>query len=500
MKGRLFGDPQSFAIGHELRTDPDGCDATWGALRLFAGGRLITRGLVDGEITDSIEISLGRVAAWLAEVWETIAHESRLPSDRAIVAAHWYAHALRSPPERPETLRRLVDERRRWWKSHSLGAAVPGFRIPDIHFRRVADEVEVSWDDAEWRTVPGGAIVLEPPDAIRLPAPVVLLPLLEWLEFLSSEVASRDARSAGLPARVAELRAGKSAETRALRAAGSAVEKAIERLVRDFGADRDVVVKRLLGLSASSAGAGPFLGELPAPVLLYRSASPRLSPSDVEALANLCEVAANAVGPTSTEWMDPDPCPLEPEECTASGVELALAFREKLGIPEDATLTGDRDLEAQIRELGISICDLALQDPKVDGVAVAGERHAPTIGVNKQGRFSRTQWGRRMSLAHELCHLAHDGGPTRRVGIVSNPWAPPELERRANAFAITLIAPAAAIEAELPGEPEDWTLAAVRRAMRSLGVGATALTWQLHNVGRITDADRRELLDALTEG
>lgn len=62
-----------------------------------------------------------------------------------------------------------------------------------------------------------------------------------------------------------------------------------------------------------------------------------------------------------------------------------------------------------------------------------------------------TPWGERMVLAHELCHLLIDRHQARPLKILSGPWAPPLLERRANAFAAELLLPTAALRAALKG-------------------------------------------------
>ena len=102
-----------------------------------------------------------------------------------------------------------------------------------------------------------------------------------------------------------------------------------------------------------------------------------------------------------------------------------------------------------------------------------------------------------MTLAHELCHLLHDG-ETSRVGIVSNRWAPYLMERRANAFAAMLLMPDAALEAALDRRSERWTRHDLCRAMHQLGVGVTALTRQLRNRGWISESEREGWVDELT--
>jgi Zn-dependent peptidase ImmA (M78 family) len=57
---------------------------------------------------------------------------------------------------------------------------------------------------------------------------------------------------------------------------------------------------------------------------------------------------------------------------------------------------------------------------------------------------------RRAVLAHELCHLLHDGGKRDLLAIVSRPEEDLSYEQRANGFAPSFIAPASAVQ--LAGE------------------------------------------------
>ena len=97
-----------------------------------------------------------------------------------------------------------------------------------------------------------------------------------------------------------------------------------------------------------------------------------------------------------------------------------------------------------------------------------------------------------MTLAHELCHLLYDLEDDGRVGVVSNPWAPQAMERRANAFAAMLLMPREALRSVLPREPRDWSIDGLREAMATLGVGKSALTWHMYNLGLITSPSERE--------
>jgi Zn-dependent peptidase ImmA (M78 family) len=257
-------------------------------------------------------------------------------------------------------------------------------------------------------------------------------------------------------------------------------------------------VRALLG-AADAAGPG-LVTEASLPALLFRASSPRLSIDDIVTLARLAAVEPGSPNAEFAALGQPSVPPANLDTITADGVELALRARAELAVPPSAALEQDLDLERVVlARLGVRVEEVHLDDPWIDGVAVAAPNQRPLIAVNRTGRFARTPWGRRMTLAHELCHLLHDVDDRGRVAIVSNPWADAARERRANAFAVTLLAPEAAIEAVLDRDPSGWSKARLRRAMEILGVGLTTLTRQLQNLGWISASEREAWVDELAE-
>lgn len=169
-----------------------------------------------------------------------------------------------------------------------------------------------------------------------------------------------------------------------------------------------------------------------------------------------------------------------------------------MGIEPGLPLSGDLDLESKLLpRLGVVVRDFTLEDKEIDGLAMFAPGKSPLTGVNLTGKYSSTRWGRRMTLAHELCHLLYDLSDGQSVGIVSNPWAPELLEKRANAFAAMLLMPRLALEVSMPANPRQWTPEDLHGAMRFLGVGRTALMNHLHNLGFISHSERDAWLDAI---
>jgi len=517
----MHGSRERFALGFDLIEDPDHASplalrTSWAKFQIWVGGRNLTAGVsASGAYLTEAACPALPIVKWLLDNWDPLLHQERLPRPaHAASSAAWYVASLKEVPSKSDDLDTLLDIRRAWWKNHGLGAALPDFRIPDVHFRRFAESIEISWDDHDWRTVPGGINLVEPPGAAYLPVEEVVEVLLGWcrdvldcvLDVLAhgttstqSEISQAKGDIADLQMKLSQLNSVGRQEKRLRLAAGVDIERAARRIRSIAGIDNiDIkdTVRSLLGMKHSPSGG--FFARLSLPVLLYRSASPQLSESDLENLIGLCNTSELITAPVK-HFRDPAPCSPSPEDTTQDGYDLAIEFRSTLGIPENEPLKGPFDIEKCIlQQLGIRIRDIRLTDEGVEGVAIFREGFEPIVAVNLSGRFARSPWGRRMTLAHELCHLLRDGEEAGAVGIVSNHWAPYLLERRANAFAAMFLAPEAALDAVLDRDTGRWTRADLKHAMKHLGIGVTTLTRQLYNLRWISGIERDAWVDELT--
>lgn len=87
-----------------------------------------------------------------------------------------------------------------------------------------------------------------------------------------------------------------------------------------------------------------------------------------------------------------------------------------------------------------------------------------------------------MTLAHELCHLLVDRSKAAPLMIASTPWAPAEIERRANAFAAELLLPRAGMVKEAGDLLARGDVEGARdRLKRTFKVGDTVCRHQLRN-------------------
>lgn len=508
----IAGDRHRFALGFELRDDPDAGSwlrrKSWARFQIWVGDRNLTLGhAVSGEAVDAAEVPLLPVVEWLAEAWDPLLHEERLPRpSKATSAASWRIDVLARLPSSSVDLDRLLDDRHAFWRRHGLGSALPAFRVPDLHLRRRGGGIELSWDDREWRTVPTGVLLAERPGHAILPAAEVATVLMHFADAVLGALAAEAEAEPEAMRHIDMLRdrlaAHRSADRHVERLrwlAGVDLDAAARRLrsmAGIVGGDLQETVRALLGLDSPQAPALVTQPTLPA--LLFRSSAPRLSPDDLNVLIRLARETDGCAQPALEALRVAAPLPSSAAAVTADGLDRALQVREALALPPEATLTGVQDLESVILpRIGVQIREIHLDDVGVDGIAISGPGIAPTIAINLTGRRARTKWGRRMTLAHELGHLLFDVDVTGRVGIVSNAWADAAAERRANAFAVMLLAPEPAIEAVLSRDAvERWTRGDLEAAMTRLGVGVTTFAWQLQNLGWIDDATKEYWLDA----
>jgi Zn-dependent peptidase ImmA (M78 family) len=81
--------------------------------------------------------------------------------------------------------------------------------------------------------------------------------------------------------------------------------------------------------------------------------------------------------------------------------------------------------------------------------------------------------------------------------MISGPWAPRELEQRANAFAAALLMPPDCLRKSCPGSGRPFTFDVLLDLAKRLWVSTDALAHHLENLGLIDQATRDTLLAQL---
>jgi len=166
------------------------------------------------------------------------------------------------------------------------------------------------------------------------------------------------------------------------------------------------------------------------------------------------------------------------------GFRLAHRTRQLLGLGETAPIESLRSLFEE--KLQIPLIQQVL-DERFAGATLANGPHRGIV-VNESGR-NHNVWVRRMTMAHELCHLLWD--PDQRLnrlvvdeydaidGTDTSPTDPVEI--RANAFAVSFLAPPKAVR-ELQSVYSNNRIRLVSELMNRFGISATAANRHFSNV------------------
>lgn len=498
----LAGDTSKFALRLGLQEDPHaGASATpeesasWGSFQIWVHGRNLCAHMEMSETLHSVHWYLLPFLEWVADSWDALLHEERLPNANAGTTAAESLNLTRFPPPSlpgPEAELEWESAWYSWRLRHAIHAARSGGLFPDVTIRRWRDDVEVSWTagplpgrPAEFRyefLAPTGQARLDPIDVAK--------PLHAVVSAATTELASRlpeSERVAALSARLNRLRNDERHEQRVAWLAGLRTDhgEAVTRwrsIVDRLTSATDEVRQLVLGHHVD----GLVMTEAPTAALLFGSASPTISPRDIDALLELASLAIDAdyADISLSELVRPEPIP-SAADVAAAAYELAAEVLEAVG------WTGRYvDVQGILFGLDISVRDVTLTDERLRAIAVAGQPFRPTVGLNTRYRWADDR-SRRFSFAHELCHILFDQSRRQRVAVVSGPWAPRDVERRANAFAAGLLMPPSAIERVIEDDGlHIETVAGMAALSDALGAGASATLQHTYNLGYIDRATR----------
>ncbi|HEV7221132.1 MAG TPA: ImmA/IrrE family metallo-endopeptidase [Pirellulales bacterium] len=358
--------------------------------------------------------SLDRVIVWLADHWREIAHgiDRRPPplQHQGVAASRAYDNAkLDSSAAAPE-----VNE---WWARHAMRAADE--ELPNIFFERQADELLISWDATpsqnRFYKIYSGEHILP----VTFAAPKLRqliqsrLPAMQ----LTEEERSRLLR---------EVSNDSAAGYATLRFYNPSISS--EWLTQQGFSDRDAQQ-----LALGGTGRHPIVGLLRSSygtsinVQGYELVLGMLQPSDDKSFEGLRTLSKGINSHVDVR---------EPWE---SGYRLARLIRQMLNL----SAQDDVNVELVCRDAGIDIRDADFSDPIIRGVCVGAPAYKPLIIINRSSPDASGPSGRRITLAHELCHLLFDRSRLRNLARFD--WDAAEndrlLEMRANAFAVELLVP-----------------------------------------------------------
>lgn len=500
---RLGGDTSKFAIKITFSDDPDpGFGASheeslsWGSFEIWVNERNLCATQFGGEIMGSVHWYLLPLLEWWVANWDPIFHEERLPNQNAGADSQDSLQRTRDAPPLLSAAAAAAWERtwHDWWARHCVEASRAGGLFPSICFRRWREKVEVSWDGSLAPARPPGVQFVQGLGSARLPAKEVAVPLHAVLAEAISHLLSRcpgSQRLASLRVNAAELASGGEDRLAWLLGLGETLPKMRESL----GAVRQAV--EALPARVRDAILGPphepelVFAPFPA-ALMFGAASPDLSSHDrIRLIRHLADAFDSAQGRVDELAADK---PVEGGDAWSQGYELADDVLGALDTRQESR--GQVDVRAILRKLGVSIVETELEDRLTRAVAIAGESYRATILLNRAHRANAYPTGARFTLAHELCHLLYDRAFAREVALPSGPWAPRDVERRANAFAAMLLMPLERVRhamAVSSGEPGSREL--VMDVATHLGTSFTATAEHMYNLALLSDEERDSLLD-----
>ncbi len=491
-----FGDPSRFEIAMRWVKDSEPRERRpahggWstGELRLTIGSLVLTRHEFAGDNHDAVRWYLLPFFEWLATNWVPLLHEERFSwrENRAAPAATAVFFALRRLIDAPSVGEQAEYEAvQGWWARHALRAADSSALFPDLVIRRLVDDVEMSWTARQPSYAPDGYRFMVEPGAATLPISEVAGPLWEALAWIASTP------PAGLDP---DDRKSIEALERKIQELQHLPNGVLEQTYLSPGLFHSVEMAReQAGLRDQSVRDErlPAITQLDDAVLMFGGVSPNIGAQDTRILVSL--LASQAGGQDSNKMAGlvdttigaPLTAPFQ------EGYDLAQDLLDDLGLEDGANVIDMREL---LSDLGIEVIARHFGTSTIRGVAVAGDNYNPAIVVNMTSAYNTEEAGRRFTLAHELFHILYDRKQARRIAHSSGPWAPPGIEKRANAFAAMLLMPRNMVRHCLPHDDlgRDGLLAMAD----AMEVGARALLEHLYNIDIIDEFKRDELRGAL---
>lgn len=481
---------------------------SWGSFQLWVDGRNLCSHFEQGERIDSVHWYLLPLIEWFAGNWNPLLHEERLPVKNEASSAWASLRRTMFPPAVVEMHDQQASAWERtwqaWWRRHALRAASDGGLFPDVVFRRSRDSVEISWgrtrsvgmpDEFDFAESGPGTVRLSPGDVAE-PLHTILSGACEYLGTLAE---SQRFKTLGRSLRA--LIRNNQRQRRLMWLAGLGVD---EKTVREGWRRAKRWLADIPGSEAAllhDAARSPLVleGSCHA-TLMFGCVAPDIRRDDALRLAGtMVRIHSNADGSealaSSRRFLPVDELATPP---WYQGYGLADEFHEDLGGAFVSSDEDEVDVDRILRELGIRVEELALSDETIRGVAIAGPEHSPCIGWNPDSLFNLHPWGRRFTLAHELCHLLFDWEAGRGLAIASGPWAPVGVERRANAFAAMLLMPTELVNEVVSGlECPLATRKGVASVATRFGTGFQATLWHLGNLGFVDEHVREHLLDSV---
>ncbi|MCB9610800.1 MAG: ImmA/IrrE family metallo-endopeptidase, partial [Polyangiaceae bacterium] len=145
-------------------------------------------------------------------------------------------------------------------------------------------------------------------------------------------------------------------------------------------------------------------------------------------------------------------------------------------------------VQGLLESLGVHVTWAAFETPGITAVSMYEREALPVIVLNRASPRAGRPMSRRAALAHELCHLLHDGQAVDLLTMVSRYDARDPIEQRANGFAPSFLAPRTMLN--LTSQTPE---ALVRELAEGWGFTMEGAAWHAKNCGLI-DGESAEAL------
>jgi Zn-dependent peptidase ImmA (M78 family) len=499
----MVGSRDHFAVKIAFQIDPDqGRAATreysisWGAIEVWANGHNLCRHVEQGESIDAVHWYLLPILRWFASNWDFLLHEERLPGRNAARDA-WISmqRTAEPPPALPDDAAEQWEIRwHNWWERHCLQSAREGGLAPNLFIRRWRDLIELSWGDRPIAGAPEGFTFGSVHGCARFAPRDVADVLYGILDDSSLHLLNEFPTSPTFDQYRKDVRRLKETDHRrrlglvsGFRSDDLEPNDRLPQMESLFPDDLDSeIYDAIFGVQADEL----VIKGASQAALMFGSLSPSIDAADVRTLADKLVRFYNARGESSSLAPLVKDVPVEgnDERAWRQGYQLAESCLEAV---DDATVRElPVDVEGLFLHLGISVETIKLHDQSVRAVALAGPKHNPAVLVNDNYPYQSSQL-RRFTLAHELCHILHDRSYGARLALASGPWAPVDVEKRANAFAAMLLMPTDLVGSVIRNLPNRLdSTGAIWEVANAFQTSFTATLEHLCNLGHIDEVTR----------
>jgi Zn-dependent peptidase ImmA (M78 family) len=489
-----MNDRLKFEIGFEA--DPDGGigasfeeSTSWGWFRITVDGTNLCQHVVNSQLSDRVHWYLLPLLEWFVQNWDSLLHETKLPACfiEPVSARQGFSNFIPYRGNDDETVpppgesKEDEDTVFEWWERHAIRASAQGGILPDLFFRRSRNQIEVSWGHTRVEGAPSDLRFLAPAGQALLEPKQTALCLYKVIKQAADELCQRvpnNPRFSSLYTAVTRLNEPRSVERAAwIAGIGKSIEES-EALLLRLGKDLSKEYKELIIPSTEEL----VISHAPAAVLMFGSLSPSVGDRDVQTLfAVLKDTVTSAVGghPLPTIKYD-----AMRSSAWHQGYQLANLARRELGVPDTPYKV---DLNKLFSRNGIRREEVDLSDIKIRAVAICGQGLHPVVAFNKSSKHNESEPGLRFTLAHELCHLLFDEEEGVPLAVASGPWAPAEIEKRANAFAAMFLMPVNACRTLLDKHRKNGKVdrKVISHIAAAFGTGKWATLRHLLNLGLI---------------